>query len=138
MVRWLREGSIEQKVFAAGGKDGQPVGLCFQSLAKLAVTENEIKSIRVTVVMIIGNRDGLRALYVDPLRKLRSDWAVIEVPDGNHLSCIFNSQFRDAVSRSHRNRAEEKSVAAQKCTGLFPVNSALIILRSFQIHDRLA
>src|SRR4051794_26647861 len=32
---WLREGSLEQKFFAAGGKDGAPVGLCFKSLAKL-------------------------------------------------------------------------------------------------------
>ena len=43
---WLREGSLDQKGFAGGGKDGKPVGICFRSLAKLALTEDEIKSIK--------------------------------------------------------------------------------------------
>ena len=33
---WLREGSVEQRIFGAGGKDRKPVGLCLQGLAQLA------------------------------------------------------------------------------------------------------
>jgi pimeloyl-ACP methyl ester carboxylesterase len=95
---WLREGSLEQKIFAAGGKDGKPVGLCFQSLSKLALTEKEIKSIRVPVAMLIGERDGLKKLYVDPLQKVRKDWPVIEIKDANHITCILKPQFREEIA----------------------------------------
>jgi pimeloyl-ACP methyl ester carboxylesterase len=94
---WLREGSLEQRVFAAGGKDGKPVGLCFQSLAKLALTEAEVKSIKVPVSVIVGDKDVVKGLYVDPLRKVRKDWPVVEIPDGDHLTCILRPQFREAI-----------------------------------------
>jgi pimeloyl-ACP methyl ester carboxylesterase len=95
---WLRDGSLEQKAFAAGGKDGQPVGLCFKGLAKLALTEKEIKSIRVPVALIIGDKDGLKKLYVDPLQKVRKDWKVVEIKDADHISCSFKPQFRQEVA----------------------------------------
>src|SRR5262249_32941875 len=95
---WLREGSLEQKVFAGGGKDGKPVGLCFQGLAKLALTETEIKAIRVPVTVLIGDKDGLKKLYVDPLQRARKDWLVVEIKDGDHLSCVIKPQFREAIA----------------------------------------
>jgi pimeloyl-ACP methyl ester carboxylesterase len=95
---WLREGSLEQKFFAAGGKDGKPVGLCFQSLAKLALTEAEIKSIRVPVAVLIGDNDGLKKLYVDPLQQVRKDWRVVEIKDANHITCILRQQFREEIA----------------------------------------
>jgi pimeloyl-ACP methyl ester carboxylesterase len=95
---WLREGSAEQKLFAAGGTDGKPVGLCFQSLAKLALTEEEVKSIRVPVVLVIGDKDELKKLYVDPLATVRKDWPVVEIKDANHISCILKPQFREEVA----------------------------------------
>ncbi len=96
---WLREGSLEQKFFAAGGKDGQPVGLCFRSLAQLALTEKQIKSIRVPVVILFGDRDGLKAFYADPLKTVRKDWRVIEIADADHISCIFKPQFREEIQK---------------------------------------
>jgi pimeloyl-ACP methyl ester carboxylesterase len=56
---WLREGSVEQKMFA-GGKDGKPVGICFRSLAKLALTEDEIKWIKTPVEVIFGTMTACR------------------------------------------------------------------------------
>jgi pimeloyl-ACP methyl ester carboxylesterase len=95
---WLRDGSVEQKVFAAGGKDKKPAGLCFQSVAKLALTEDEIKKIKVPVTLLIGEKDVLKLAYVDPLAKLRKDWPVVEIKDGDHISCVAKEQFRDEIA----------------------------------------
>ncbi len=96
---WLREGSLEQKVFAEGGKDGKPIGLCFRGLAKLALTEDEVKAIRVPVMVLFGEKDGLKKLYVDPLKPVRKDWMVIEIKDANHLDCIAKPQFREEIHK---------------------------------------
>ena len=96
---WLREGSFEQKIFAAGGKDGKPVGVCFRSLAKLALTEQEIKSIRVPVVILFGDRDGLKKGYVEPLQRVRKDWPVIEIKDADHITCILKPQFKEEIQK---------------------------------------
>jgi pimeloyl-ACP methyl ester carboxylesterase len=102
---WLREGSVEQKLFTEGGKDGKPVGICFRSLAKLALTEEEIKSIRVPVTILFGADDGLKKLYAAPLQTVRKDWPVIEIKDANHISCILRPQFKEEI---------QKWLAAQK------------------------
>ena len=96
---WLREGSFEQKVFAAGGKDGKPVGVCFRSLAKLALSEQEIKSIRVPVLILFGDRDGLKKGYVEPLLRVRKDWPVIEIKDADHITCILKPQFKEEIRK---------------------------------------
>jgi pimeloyl-ACP methyl ester carboxylesterase len=95
---WLREGSVEQKFFAAGGKDGKPVGLCFRSLAKLALTEDEVKSIRVPVRILFGDRDSVKKGYVEPLEKVRKDWQVIDIKDADHITCILKPQFREEIA----------------------------------------
>ncbi|HEV3146212.1 MAG TPA: alpha/beta hydrolase [Gemmataceae bacterium] len=104
---WLREGSLEQKVFAAGGRDGKPVGLCFKSLAKLALTEEQIKSIKVPVAVIFGDKDGLKKLYADPLKSVRADWPVIEIKDADHISCIMKPEFREGIQKWLAKQAKE-------------------------------
>jgi pimeloyl-ACP methyl ester carboxylesterase len=94
---WLKEGSLEQKVFAEGGKDGKPVGLCFKSLAKLALTEEEVKAIKVPVRMIFGDKDFLKAAYGDPVKKVREDWKLVEIKDADHLTCIIKPQFKEEI-----------------------------------------
>ncbi|MGA2496931.1 MAG: hypothetical protein ABSH20_04285 [Tepidisphaeraceae bacterium] len=96
---WLREGSVEQKLFAAGGKDGKPAGVCFRSLAKLALTEEEIKSIEVPVLILLGDQDFLKKAYVEPLAQVRKDWPVIEIKDANHITCILKPQFREEIQK---------------------------------------
>jgi pimeloyl-ACP methyl ester carboxylesterase len=94
---WLREGSFEQKFFAAG-KDDKPAGLCFRSLAKLALTEKEIKAIRVPVTILFGDDDFLKKGYVEPLKKVRSDWPVVDIKDANHITCVAKPQFREEIA----------------------------------------
>jgi len=94
---WLREGSLEQKVFAAGGSAGKPVGICFRSLAKLALTEQEIRSIRVPVLILFGDHDALKMPYVEPLKRVRPDWPVIDIRDADHLTCVIKPQFKEEI-----------------------------------------
>jgi pimeloyl-ACP methyl ester carboxylesterase len=96
---WLREGSPEQKLFAASGNDGRPVGICFRSLAKLALTKKEVQSIRVPVLILFGDRDGLQKVYVEPLKQVRPDWPVIEIRDADHITCILKPQFQEEIRK---------------------------------------
>jgi pimeloyl-ACP methyl ester carboxylesterase len=99
---WLREGSAAQWAFAQMGKDGKnhPAGLCGRSLAKLALTEKEVKSIRAPVTVLVGDDDGLiKKLYVEPLRPVRKDWPVVEIKGANHLSCAFKPQFKEEIQK---------------------------------------
>jgi pimeloyl-ACP methyl ester carboxylesterase len=96
---WLREGSLEQKFFAGGGKDGKPGGVCFRSLAKLSLTEEEIKSIRVPVVILFGDRDFLKKGYVEPLERVRKDWQVVDIKDADHITCILKPQFKEEIQK---------------------------------------
>jgi pimeloyl-ACP methyl ester carboxylesterase len=99
---WLKAGGIAQGTFARIGRkdpNAKALALCGRSLAKLALTEEEIKSIRVPVTILIGDKDDLiKRLYVEPLQKVRRDWPVIEIKDANHLSCILKRQFREEIA----------------------------------------
>jgi pimeloyl-ACP methyl ester carboxylesterase len=99
---WLKKGSIGEASFAGLGK-GDPNAnaliLCGRSLARLALTEDEIKSIRVPVAVLVGDKDTLiKNLYLEPLQKVRKDWPVIEIKDANHLSCVIKQQFREEIA----------------------------------------
>jgi pimeloyl-ACP methyl ester carboxylesterase len=99
---WLKEGEIPQKIFAQIGKK-DPVAsaqaVCGRSLAKLALTEEDVKSIKVPVAVLVGDKDDLiKKLYVEPLKKVRGDWPVTEIKDADHLTCVLKKQFRDEIA----------------------------------------
>jgi pimeloyl-ACP methyl ester carboxylesterase len=99
---WLKEGDLPQAFFAQIGKSDSTqsaVALCGRSLAKLALSKDEVKSIKVPVTVIVGEKDDLiKKLYVEPLRKVRTDWPVVEVKDGDHLSTVIKPQFREEIA----------------------------------------
>ena len=99
---WLKVGSVGQLGFARIGKNDRNAkahAVCGRSLAKLALTEEEIKSIRVPVTVLVGDKDDLiKKLYVEPVQQVRKDWPVIEIKDANHLTCIFKQQFREEMA----------------------------------------
>ena len=100
---WLQSGGVAQFGFAWIGKNdpnAKARALCGRSLAKLALTEEEIKSIRVPVTVLVGDKDNLiKKLYLEPLQKVRKDWPVIEIKDAGHLSCIAKTQFREEIAK---------------------------------------
>lgn len=99
---WLKVGGIAQLGFAQIGKkdpDAKALAVCGRSLAKLALTEKEIKSIRVPVTVLVGDKDTLiKKLYVEPLQQVRKDWPVIEIKDANHITCILKPQFQEEIA----------------------------------------
>jgi pimeloyl-ACP methyl ester carboxylesterase len=105
---WLKDGDLAQKVFAQIGKNdpnAQALAVCGRSLARLALTEKEIKSIKVPMTVLVGGKDDLvKGLYVEPLKKVRADWPVIEIKDANHFDCILKPQFKDEISAWLRSR----------------------------------
>lgn len=100
---WLKEGSIGQRGFEQIGKNdphAKALAICGRSLAKLALTEDEIKSIRVPMTVLVGDKDDLiKKLYVEPLQTVRKDWPVIEIHDGNHITCIFKQPFKSEIQK---------------------------------------
>jgi pimeloyl-ACP methyl ester carboxylesterase len=99
---WMKKGGLAQQFFGQVGKNDPNAGalaLCGRSLAKLALSEEEIKSIRVPVAVIVGGDDGIiKKLYVEPLQQVRKDWPVIEIKGANHLDCILKPQFKEEIA----------------------------------------
>ncbi|MGA8644709.1 alpha/beta fold hydrolase [Candidatus Binatus sp.] len=90
---WLREGSILQKVWA------HMRSVSARGVSELALTEDELKSIKLPVEIIIGDHDPMKRMYVSPLEKIRPDWHVIEIQHSGHLNCIFKKQFIDEIEK---------------------------------------
>jgi pimeloyl-ACP methyl ester carboxylesterase len=97
---WLRADSPQERVWEmARGKDSAktPVA-CLHGFAQLAVTEAEVKAIRVPVTAIIGERDICRRFYVEPLREIRSDWTVRVIAGAGHLNCVVKPDFKAQIA----------------------------------------
>jgi pimeloyl-ACP methyl ester carboxylesterase len=110
---WLKAGGLAQQGFRQIGRNepnAEAHTVCGRSLAKLALTQAELKSIRVPVAVPVGQQDELiKKLYVEPLRRVRKDWPVIEIEDANHVSCIFKPQFqREIVAWLRKNSQEQE------------------------------
>ena len=84
---WLREDSILQKIWAHMRSPGA------RSISELALTADQLKAIRIPVEILVGDRDPMKKLYVEPLESVRSDWRVIEIEGAGHLNCIVKKQF---------------------------------------------
>jgi pimeloyl-ACP methyl ester carboxylesterase len=96
---WLKSGSpLEQfweKVPAR--EENRAIPACMHGLSKLGVTEEEIKAVRVPVSVIVGDRDPCRALYIDPLLRLRPEWPLSTIEGAGHFTCILKPPFKEAV-----------------------------------------
>ena len=77
---------------------------CVRGIAKLAVTEDEVKAVRVPATIIVGERDPCRRLYVEPLVRVRPDWPEHVVPGAGHMNCVlkpdFKTQLKAALAQS--------------------------------------
>jgi len=96
---WLREGGALQQVWErmAQGQRGPTPAACVRNIGKLGITRQSLMSIQVPIEILVGDRDPVRKLYVDPLLMVRQDWPVIEIPDAGHLNCIVKKEFIDGM-----------------------------------------
>ncbi len=90
---WLREDSVLQKIWTHMRTPGA------RSITELALTADQLKAIRIPVEILVGDRDPMKKLYVEPLESVRSDWRVIEIEGAGHLNCIFKKQFIDEIEK---------------------------------------
>jgi len=99
---WLKPASAAQWGFEQIGKNdpnAKAAALCGRSLARLALTETELKAIRVPVTVLVGEKDDLiKKLYVEPLEKVRKDWPMVEIKEANHITCILKPQFQKEIA----------------------------------------
>jgi pimeloyl-ACP methyl ester carboxylesterase len=107
---WLKAGSGAQWAFGQIGKrdaGARAQAVCGRSLARLALTEGELRAIRLPVLVLVGKEDDLiKRLYIEPLRKVRKDWPVVEIRGGSHINCIVKPEFKEAIAGwLRRNRA---------------------------------
>jgi pimeloyl-ACP methyl ester carboxylesterase len=96
---WLRDGGALQKVWdkLPANEGGKTPPACLHSVGKLAVTEDELKKIDVPMKILVGSRDVIKPLYVEPLKKVRKDWPVVEIDGAGHIDCIVKKQFREEL-----------------------------------------
>jgi pimeloyl-ACP methyl ester carboxylesterase len=93
---WLRSDTQLQHLWeeAKGRRNAKVPAACIRAIATLAVTEGELKAVRVPVTIIVGERDPCRRLYVEPLLQVRPDWAVHVIRDAGHINCVTRPEFK--------------------------------------------
>lgn len=98
---WLKDGGLLQKTWEGlPGKDFlKTPSACVHSFGKLAVSEDEMKAVKVPVMMLVGDHDPCKALYVAPLEKLRPDFPVVTVEGAGHITCIMKPQFKEEIKK---------------------------------------
>jgi pimeloyl-ACP methyl ester carboxylesterase len=62
-------------------------------------TQGEIEAVRIPTIIIVGDRDPVRRLYVAPLERVRPDWPVKIIDGAGHLNCIFKPQFKEELKK---------------------------------------
>lgn len=96
---WLKASGPQERMWemAQGHKGAKTPAACLHGFAQLAVTEAEVKAVRVPVTVIIGERDPCRRLYVEPLREIRPDWPVHVIAGAGHLVCVVKPDFKAQI-----------------------------------------
>lgn len=102
---WLQDGSALQGLWEhtpvrerlLGGSSGTA---CMKGMARLAVTEAEVKALQMPAAIIVGDRDPVDKLYVLPLTQIRPDWPVMKIAGAGHIACIMKPDFRNEVVKA--------------------------------------
>ncbi len=101
---WLKEGGLQQEFWAGVSTKNQgresALQACAKGFSKLAVTEAEVKSLTMPAAIIIGEKDPVKRLYVEPLETIRPDWPVTVVPGAGHIICVIKPEFKEAVVKT--------------------------------------
>ncbi|MBI5725538.1 MAG: alpha/beta hydrolase [Planctomycetes bacterium] len=96
---WMREGGALAKIWEElpPREGGRTPAACISQIGKLGITEEQLKAIKTPATVIVGSRDPVKKLYVDPMLTVRKDWPVVEIQDAGHLNCIMKKQFLEEI-----------------------------------------
>ncbi|HVT82996.1 MAG TPA: alpha/beta fold hydrolase, partial [Phycisphaerae bacterium] len=98
---YLRQGSVLQNVFEnsdALALNKTPPA-CVHGIGKLAITDAQLKAVKVPFQVLIGDRDPVNRLYVQPLRLVRPDVKVTAIPAAGHLNTIAKPEFKEGIEK---------------------------------------
>ena len=113
---WMEQGGAAQWFFSQIGKkdkEAKAHAVCGRSLAKLALTQDEIKSIRIPMKVLVGADDRvIKDLYIKPMKKVRPDWSIVEIKGGGHFTTIVKEQFRNELAAWLKQNAPRKQLKA--------------------------
>jgi pimeloyl-ACP methyl ester carboxylesterase len=92
---WMKTGAPLNSVWDQRDRERFTVPpACAKSFPQLAVTEAEIKAVKIPVTILVGEEDPCRKWYVEPLQKIRTEWPVRIIPGADHLNCIAKPEFK--------------------------------------------
>lgn len=99
---WLQQGGRQQNVWENMPmrerlRGGTSSSACMRGMAHLAVSEEEVKALKMPAAIIVGDRDPVDRIYVAPLARVRPDWLVTHILGAGHINCIMRPEFREAV-----------------------------------------
>lgn len=99
---WMAEGGFLQRVWEhmdKGSRFSSTPPVCVTSIARLAMTKDQLLSVKAPMEIIIGDRDPVRQLYVVPLQGVRTDWPVVEITGAGHLTAFTKPDFINELVR---------------------------------------
>jgi len=98
---WEREGSPLADFWnMLPEKEGtQTPAACVRSLGALGVKKEEVQSIRIPSIIIVGDRDPVRRRYATHRERARADWPVTIIDGAGHINCIFKPQFKEELKK---------------------------------------
>ena len=101
-MAWLKEGSSLQHVWenmsgrGERADGGNPAAL-LHGFADFAVTEDQVKALKMPIGVVVGERDPCRRMYVGPLLQIRPDISEKIVPGAGHIVCVLKPEFKTDI-----------------------------------------
>jgi pimeloyl-ACP methyl ester carboxylesterase len=97
---WLKDGSLYQGVFERlGGRNATAPAACMRGIARLAITESQVDAIKTPIHVLVGDQDPCKAMYVQPLLRIRPDIGVTEIGEAGHFTCIVKEDFKTGIAK---------------------------------------
>jgi len=98
---WLKDGSPLQRVWenmdGRGGRANTTTAALLHGFADFAVSEDQVKALKMPIRVVVGEKDPCRLMYVDPLRQIRPDIPVQIVAGAGHIACVLKPEFKTDI-----------------------------------------
>jgi pimeloyl-ACP methyl ester carboxylesterase len=98
----MKEGSPLQQIWENMGgrkalaKGANPAAL-LHGFVDFAVTEDQVKALKMPMSVVVGEKDPCRMMYVTPLLQNRPNTPVQVVPGAGHIACVIKPEFKTDI-----------------------------------------
>ncbi len=94
---WMKDGNLVPASYTNASQNA--IEACIRGFKGLAVSAEEVRKIKIPFIVIIGDRDPLRLVFVEPLQQIRPDVRVEIIEGAGHLNCIFQPAFKADIKK---------------------------------------